>query len=125
MSGTPQIQSKKSMKQRVQVVRELSVKKSLLAQDYAYLKQSREARQQYRMNSVDSSRHLVKDYESRTIVNQMLESNQISVEKPRNAVNVKSDFKRRDNYMKGTIENFEPIPFSKVLEEDAEDPAIA
>jgi hypothetical protein len=38
MSGTPQILSKKSMKQRVQVVRELSVKKSLLAQDYQNLK---------------------------------------------------------------------------------------
>jgi len=58
----------------------------------------------------------VKDYESRTLINQMLESNQISMEKPRNAVNVKSEFKRRDNYMQSTIENFEPIPFSKVLE---------
>ncbi len=55
----------------------------------------------------------------------MLESNQISVEKPRNAVNVKSDFKRRDNYMQHTIENFEPIPFSKVIEHDTEDSAIA
>ncbi len=87
--------------------------------------QSREDAKQFRLNSLDSSSkafNMVKDYESRSIVNQMLEVNQISIENPRGAVNVQSDIKRRDNYRHDTIENLEQMPFNRAIDGDGDDP---
>jgi hypothetical protein len=66
---------------------------------------------------------MVKDYECRSIVNQMLEVNQISMEKPRGPVNVQSDIKRRDNYRHDTIENLELMPFNRAI--DGDDPYLS
>ena len=66
---------------------------------------------------------MVKDYECRSIVNQMLEVNQISIEKPRGPVNVQSDIKRRDNYRHDTIENLELMPFNRAI--DGDDPYLS
>jgi hypothetical protein len=89
--------------------------------------QSREeGKQQLRKNSFDSSSktfNMVKDYECRSIVNKMLEVNQISVEKPRGLVNVQSEIKRRDNYRHDTIENFEKMPFNRAI--DVDDPYLS
>lgn len=65
---------------------------------------------------------MIKDYECRSIVNQMLEVNQISMEKPRCPVNVQSDIKRRDNYRHDTIDNFELMPFSRAIVGDGDFP---
>ena len=68
---------------------------------------------------------MVKDYECRSIVNQMLEVNQISMEKPRGPVNVQSDIKRRDNYRHDTIENLELMPFNRAINGDGDDPYLS
>ena len=55
---------------------------------------------------------LVNNYETKSVFNKMNEiSNQVSLEKPRNKVTLKSDIKPRDNYRHYTIENNEFIPF--------------
>lgn len=76
MQATPQIQSKKSAKKKVQDVRELSVKKSLLAQENF---------SSGLMNRVSSSSS-----------SQGGEFQRISIEKARSSINGQmSDFKRK------------------------------